>query len=314
MTIDRTARPLEKRPMPTQLDDDQVRVALTSRWGLASAEVEPHHGGMNSATWFVTLGTRRWVAKSVAPHNGPAFAAGLAVAARLDASGIPSGRPEPALDGRIVVQIDGFPLALLDWVPGAPVAGDGPEDQDVIGATLGRVHSALKGADVPGSERFHWVDPTAAHLDVRPWVREHVAAAVAAFDALGAQTLTYGLLHGDPNPEAFRLDPATGVCGLIDWPSAINGPLLYDLASAVMYVGGTDRAGLLIAAYLAQGALSESEVERGLGVLLWFRWAVQADYFARRLVERDLTGIADDAGNEKGLNDAHYWLTSGLLP
>lgn len=297
--------------MPPQLTDDQVRSALSDYWGQNGA-VEPHHGGMNSATWFVAQGAQRWVAKSVDPQNGPAFAAGLAVAARLDASGIPAGRPEPALDGRLVVQVGGSPLALLAWVPGAPVAGDGPEDQDVIGATLGRVHLALKGADVPGSERFHWVDPTADHLDIRPWVREHVAWAVADFDALGPQTLTHGLLHADPHNEAFRLDPATGVCGLIDWPSAIIGPLLYDLASAVMYVGGSDRADRLVAAYLAQGGLAESEVERGLGVLLRFRWAVQADYFARRLVERDLTGIADDAGNEKGINDAHYWLTSGL--
>lgn len=298
--------------MPTQLDDDRIRAALIDHWGLDSAAVAPHHGGMNSATWFVTQGTRRWVAKSVASPDGPAFAAGLAVAARLDASGIPAGRPEPALDGRSVVHIDGFPLALLTWVPGTPVPGAGPQDQDVIGATLGRVHLALKGADVPGSERFHWVDPTAPHLDARPWVREHVAAGVAAYEDLGPRTLTHGLLHADPAPEAFRLDPATGVCGLIDWPSAINGPLLYDLASAVMYVGGPARADRLIAAYLAQGALAEAEVERGLMGLLRFRWAVQADYFARRLTDNDLTGIADEGGNEEGLNDAHHWLTRGL--
>jgi homoserine kinase type II len=72
------------------------------------------------------------------------------------------------------------------------------------------------------------------------------------------------------------------------------------------------RAGRLVAAYLTQGALAEAEVERGLGVLLRFRWAVQADYFAWRLTEGDLTGIADASENEKGLNDAHHWLTRGL--
>jgi hypothetical protein len=30
-----------------------------------------------------------------------------------------------------------------------------------------------------------------------------------------------------------------------------------------------------------------------------FRWAVQADYFARRLTAGDLTGIASRADNEK---------------
>jgi homoserine kinase type II len=298
--------------MQPNLSDDRIRSAIADHWGLSDADVGPHHGGMNSATWFVTQGPRRWVAKSVAPHNGPAFASGLAVAALLDASGIPAGAPEPALDGGIVVQVDGVPLALLAWVPGASLPGAGPADQDVIGTTLGRVHLALKGTDVTGSERFHWVDPAAPHLDIRPWVREQVAVAVAAFDRSGPDTLTHGLLHADPAPEAFRLDAATGVCGLIDWPSGIHGPLLYDLASAVMYAGGPGRADRLVAAYLAQGALAEAEVERGLGVLLRFRWAVQADYFARRLTEGDLTGIADASENEKGLNDAHRWLTRGL--
>jgi hypothetical protein len=41
--------------------------------------------------------------------------------------------------------------------------------------------------------------------------------------------------------------------------------------------------------------------------MLRFRWAVQADYFARCIVERDLTGVGGPAGNEKGLEDARRW-------
>lgn len=89
----------------------------------------------------------------------------------------------------------------------------------------------------------------------------------------------------------------------------MRGPHFYDLASAVMYVGGPDNAGPLIEAYLAQSTLTRSEVDRGLLTLLRFRWAVQADYFARRIADHDLTGIADQAENEKGLEDARHWLT-----
>jgi hypothetical protein len=42
--------------------------------------------------------------------------------------------------------------------------------------------------------------------------------------------------------------------------------------------------------------------------MLRFRWAVQADYFARRLATGDLTGITSSADNEKGLEDARQWL------
>nr|BFE71579.1 hypothetical protein GCM10020092_048800 [Actinoplanes digitatis] len=118
-----------------------------------------------------------------------------------------------------------------------------------------------------------------------------------------------GLLHTDPAPEAFRLDRARGACGLIDWSTALCGPLLYDLASAVMYVGGPGHAGSLIEAYLDQGVVSGGEVERGLPVMLRFRWAVQADYFARRIATDDLTGIDSAAGNEDGLADAYAWFS-----
>ena len=38
--------------------------------------------------------------------------------------------------------------------------------------------------------------------------------------------MTWGLLHADPAPEAFRLDPDTGRCGVIDWSYALCGPLI----------------------------------------------------------------------------------------
>jgi hypothetical protein len=64
----------------------------------------------------------------------------------------------------------------------------------------------------------------------------------------------------------------------------------------------------LVAAYLRRAALTAAEVEAALPVMLRFRWAVQADYFARRIAEHDLTGITGPADNEKGLEDARHWL------
>jgi homoserine kinase type II len=208
------------------------------------------------------------------------------------------------VDGRPVVDVDGVPLALLGWVGGTPLD---VADQHLIGATLARVHAILTGASVDGVAHFHWVDPGAEHLSLRPWIRPAVAAAVAALDQLGPGALSRGLLHTDPSPDAFRWDAARGRCGLIDWSTAMRGPLLYDLASAVMYVGGPDQAGALVDGYLEHGVLAPAEVERGLATMLRFRWAVQADYFARRIVTGDLTGIAGPADNEKGLEDAREW-------
>ncbi|MFD2766483.1 phosphotransferase enzyme family protein [Micromonospora eburnea] len=299
----------------------KLRSCLADVWGVTDATVEPHHGGMNSATWFVTAGEERWVVKAVVPASRRSFLGGLTVAGHVEAAGIPAGAPAATRQGKTFTDVGGIPLALLRRVDGDEMSGGTSDEQRLVGRTLGRVHEALREVSVEDADRFHWVDVQAAHLAVRPWVRPAVAAAVAAYEALDPSTLSWGLLHTDPAPEAFLLDRRTGVCGLIDWSVAIRGPLLYDLASAVMYVGGPQRAGCLIEAYLTSGTLTRAEVEYGLLTMLRFRWAVQADYFGRRLTTGDLTGLAGDEGNEKGLEDARQQLSparsgraSGLPP
>ncbi|MBL7259863.1 phosphotransferase enzyme family protein [Paractinoplanes lichenicola] len=287
---------------------ERLRQGLMDLWGLPEPVVERHDGGMNSSTWFVTDRGERWVAKAVDPAARRSFTSGLAVAAALQHAGVPAGAPMATRQGERVVDVDGTPLALLTWVPGEELTSTDPGDQRLIGAVLARVHRALAGVAVPDAERFHWVDPQSEHLDVRPWVRPAVARAVAAYDELDPQTLSWGLLHTDPAFDAFRMDRARGVCGMIDWSTAMIGPLLYDVASAVMYAGGLDRSGALVEAYLDEGVMPRAEAERALGVMLRFRWAVQADYFARRIVTNDLTGVASAAENEKGLADAFAWL------
>jgi homoserine kinase type II len=77
-----------------------------------------------------------------------------------------------------------------------------------------------------------------------------------------------------------------------------------------MYLGVPDHAQELIQAYLDHGTLEAAEVQHGLAAMLRFRWAVQANYFAWRIAENDLTGISGPEGNEKGLEDARRSLTT----
>jgi homoserine kinase type II len=90
------------------------------------------------------------------------------------------------------------------------------------------------------------------------------------------------VLHGDPAPTAFRLDPQTGRLGLVDWGPAGSGPLAYDVAAALGYAG-PDGAPDLVAAYLAAGPVPRDELEAVLPTMVLFRWAVRADHHARRL-------------------------------
>jgi homoserine kinase type II len=286
------------------LTQREARACLAAEWGLPRARLSPLGGGMSSQTWTVEAAGRRWVLKAVAGAAGGQLPGGLAVARLLEAAGIAAGAPAPTLSGALAASAGGSRLGLLAWVPGHPLTGDSNAERTVLGSSLARVHQALAGQTVAAAERFHWVDPAAPHLALRPWLRPAVSAALAALERLGPAGLTAGLLHADPAPEAFRRDPATGQTGIIDWSTALHGPLLYDLASAVMYLGGPGPARAMTEAYLAAGGLSRAEADRGLAVMLRFRWAVQADYFAWRASVNDLTGISGPQENEKGLEDA----------
>jgi Ser/Thr protein kinase RdoA (MazF antagonist) len=300
------------------ISDDGIRELLRRSWGLDSGtQIARHDGGIGSQTWIVDQGNRRWVAKSVAPHLAEPFAHGLGVARLLDTAGIRAGAPAPALSGTITVDTaSGDRVALLTWVPGSPLTGTDEAEQRLIGDTLARVHRLLRNREVPGAQRFHWVDPAASHLSLRPWIRPAVTAAVDELAAHQSRELTWvqGLLHADPAPEAFRYDAASGACGIIDWSSAHYGPLLYDLASAVMYLGGPDRAAAMTDAYQSAGLLTPREIADGLPVMLRFRWAVQADYFAWRITANDLTGITGPEENGKGLEDARRALLGDGVP
>ena len=287
-----------------ELDLAVVAAALSTEWGLTSSSVTPHDGGMNSQTWFVQAGDTRYVAKAVPIDRRDSFEAGLAAATIVEAAGIPAGAPIPSTSGSTTIELDGSALALLRFVQGSELTGESIEERVLIGSTLGGAHRALVGHDLPGGGVFPWLDPGAAHLTVRPWVRPSIEAALSAWRAIPPESLTWAPLHTDPAPEAFRLDSESGACGLIDWDLGVVAPLLYDLASAEMYVGGPRHSGPLITAYLASGALAAEEIQRGLRPLAQLRWAVQADYFAKRIASDDLTGIGDPSENETGLEDA----------
>jgi homoserine kinase type II len=243
---------------------------------------------MNSSTWLVTSDAERYVLKISDTDEE----AGLRVARWLDAHGLPTGAPVQMMtrDDRLV--------ALLRFVDGRGL-GDTPDDVVIVGESLGRAHCILVDAPVPqGLDRWPWawVDP--AVID-EPELRAAAGTAVRAAEEL-APSLTHGILHGDPAPEAFLA--SAGDVALIDWGAACYGPLLYDLASAWMYCGND-----VVAAYARTAPIGADEIADA-PMFLAFRWAVQACYFSERRRRHDLTGLLGDEGNDKGLADARRGL------
>lgn len=292
---------------PSSTDISEV---LAAHWSINTPTITVLHGGMTSQAWAVQQGRIRWAVKAVPRDGRNEFEDGLRLAARLEDNGIPAGAPIKTSGGEITIDVGDRVLAVLRWVEGQELTGGTEDELALIGTTLARVHRMLGPTAVGDGEMAEHLDLCGQYadlLDLRPWIRPAVAGAVARVRSLGPETLTWGFVHGDPAPDHFRLDPETGVCGLLDWGAQAVLPLMFDLASAVLYVGGPDRARPMVAGYLDQGALSCEEVERALLPMLEYRWAVQAAYFASRIARNDLTGIDGPAENEKGLEDARRW-------
>ncbi len=274
---------------------------LAGYWGMEGAHVRPLGGGMNSETWLVEHQGSTYVAKSVSPDAIADLIAGGEVATALAEAGFLTGRPVPTRDGTIVLAEPA--LALLEHVAGRELEGETDEEQTWIASTLAGVHAASNPDIGPSVSTFarDWLSPQMPGVRRdHPWLTAAIEAVRNETDLL---TVTWSVLHTDPLPGAFIHDDTTGVTGLIDWAGARRGPVLYDVASAVMYLGGPDQASTFLSEYQSLGPLAADEMQH-LDAFRRFREAVQGAYFAERLAMNDLTGGIDEAENEKGLNDA----------
>lgn len=281
---------------PTSVDD-ALGTLLVEEWGLRDAVATPLDGGMNSLTWTIRAPGASYVAKRVPREETVLFAAG-ATAARLAArAGVLTGAPVPRREGSDLSPLGEGVVALLEHVPGAELAGETDEDAALMGEVLARVHRETRGQAARGALVWHWVETH--RFDADPDLRAVAADVVRSVESLGG--LAYGLCHGDPAPEAF-LRSEHGV-GLIDWGSVVDGPLLYDVASAVMYLGGPAYAAPLLQAYAAAGGPATADLHQ-IDLMLRMRWVVQADYFAGRLASDDRTGLEDAADNQRGYDRA----------
>ena len=273
-------------------------------WGRRVRSVGATDPGMNSRTAVVDLDGERFVAKWVPTSGAEALAAGSALARRLAQAGLATGEPLLTRDGKVSFATPDGALALLHFVPGSPLMGESAADQALMGTTLARVHAC---AATTGSAPY-LADLLPLVHDVEPWVRPAVVAVLAEQARL--PPLTWGILHADPVPDAFRHDPASGRTGLIDWSGAHNGPVLYDLASALMYLGGPRRGRVFWTTYLDHSPAPAAELTTHLDAFHRLRGAVQAAYFSFRVATGDLTGIADQRDNWKGLRDAPRMLAA----
>lgn len=297
------------------MDDETLARALPSLladlWGIDDALVQPLGGGMNSATALVdTRNAGRYVAKWSSDVGS--LTAGSTAAAALGRHGLRTGAPVGTTDGTPVVAVGGGALALLRHVPGRELTSETNHEQRLIGSTLAAVHTAGGAEPHTGPFMSEWLSPADEVLAVATWLPAALREVQSEYNAL--PTLTWTQLHTDPTPEAFIHDDNTGVTGLIDWAGSCRGPALYDIASAVMYLGGPELSAQFLSSYADSGPLEEPELA-WLDSFRRFRWAIQASYFAGRIVADDQTGMTDDPEhNQAALARARRGLDEARSP
>lgn len=269
-------------------NDDLISSALRTEWHRIASDVSVLPTGLMSQAWSVSAGPEQLVVRLVDRSQRQRLEVGAAAAEHLLERGVEIGRPVRTLTGGLTVETAAGSLSMQCHVPGRALDGRDPVDQQWWGDRLGTAHHALRTFEHPGLRPWNWLHLEAPHLAVQQWLRPAVADAVGAMTRLTVtDQLTYGVLHGDPSPNGFVVDPATGRAGLLDWGPCGTGPLVYDVAAAVVYAGGLAAASEFIDGYLAAGPVHRDELDAALPVLLRFRWAVQADWLARRLAATD---------------------------
>jgi Ser/Thr protein kinase RdoA (MazF antagonist) len=237
--------------------ESRLRDAVRSLWRLAVRECESREVA-STREWLASIGDEPHVIWS-APASRRLELVGAAYAAEaLRTAGVGVGAmvrtPTGAMTARHDIErLGDLELALRREPPGRPLDGSDPVDQQWWGDMLGRAHRELQSFTHPTIGRLSWPS--------RPELSEAVATVrrITVTDQLA-----YGVLHGQPHPELFRIDVETGRSSIARWGPPSVGPLLYDLAMAVCWAGGLDAAAELIDGYAAAAPVSRDELDSSL--------------------------------------------------
>lgn len=269
----------------------QVHTTLRRSWQCSPGPCIP----LGAAAWQVQIDDRQFDTSPVHSDQfvvkwAPAtarrrFEAGLCAAEHVEASGLCAGRPVRTADGALTTLAGDGVLALLCLVPGRPLRVEDPLDQHWWGGALGAAHRCLRRFVHPDLAKFQAppVPATGPHLAMEPWLAPAVTETAAAVRRIMVtDQLTYGVRHGSPAAGRFRLDADTGRVGLIRWSDAGTGPLLYDLAHAVLCAGGTG-TDTLVEAYVRAGPVPADECSAVLPAMLALRAAARAADVAARI-------------------------------
>jgi homoserine kinase type II len=179
----------------------------------------------------------------------------------LASRGVRTPPPLPKRDGTFLTTVQGKPAVLFPWVDGKMrcLALVTPGDARRVGAALAELHRA--GRDAPRSPGRFEPEHLTARLDriaAAPFPAiaaqaEPLRAKLAHWVARRATGLPRGLVHGDVFRDNVLWDDEGEISALLDFESASDGVLVYDLMVTVLAWSFRDELSPAIAAALVAG-------------------------------------------------------------
>ncbi|HEU5440298.1 MAG TPA: phosphotransferase [Ktedonobacterales bacterium] len=295
---------------------EEALLAALHAWPLREPRlVQRLPGGFTSDVWRVEAGGNAFAAKYTEQPQG-AFEGGLAAAELAEHAGISSGAPLRTKEGALSLVVEGpdgqhHPLALLHFVPGAPVNRAEPGAASLYGHLLGWTHRLFLDnglvEQIP-ADLYTFLHEDDAFVDAQPGLADLIQEAYEAARADAARrAVTYGVIWAD-RMEIVR-EQETGRVGIIDWGAIERGPLLFDVALTGLWLfpRGSRAYDTFLDAYIAAAPIARSELD-GLRYYEALLWARQAKYFAYRVGAGVTLGNSDSRTNTERLAEARQAL------
>jgi len=201
-------------------------------------------GSVNS-NYALTTQRGRWFVRLYEEQGVDGATREAALLTRLAGRGVPTPRPLERRDGGQILVLEGKPGAVFPWRAGGMrcQAAVTPRDAEQVGAALAKVHAAGR-AETPAAGRFRADDLRERLARIEREAPEdlavHAAPLRASLDAIEARRATVsssaprGLVHGDLFRDNVLFGPGGDVTALLDFESACEGALVFDLMVTVL--------------------------------------------------------------------------------
>ncbi len=225
----------------TKLEAADVRALLA---GYNLPELQAFSGipaGSVNSNFEVTLGGSRVFLRVYEEQARSGAEAETRLIAGLAARGVKTPPPVARTDGGLVSEVRGKPAALFPWQAGGMrcQASVSPQDAERVGEALAGIHVAGEGLP-RGEGRFNAADLRERLRRIAtapdPELARHAAPLGASLDRweTARRALPRGLVHGDLFRDNVLWTRAGEISALLDFESASEGVLAYDLMVTIL--------------------------------------------------------------------------------